>query len=86
MAVPRTATLKIVKRKEPFAMITIRIPPGDKACVEKVATENDATVTDVIMSALVQTGVIPGGEAKNKKPGEQTRWRKEGKARRCQAY
>lgn len=51
--------LKVIRRKEPFAMITLRVFAGDKKRIEQVATANEATVTDVIISALVQTGVIP---------------------------
>ena len=51
--------LKVIRRKEPFAMISLRIDPDDKARIEKCAAENQATVTDIVISALVQTGVIP---------------------------
>lgn len=57
------AKLRIVRRKEPFAMITLRIAPEDKSRIEKVAAENEATVTDVVISALIQTGVLPDDSA-----------------------
>ena len=53
------ARLKLIRRKEPFAMISLRVYAADKKMIEQVATANEATVTDVIISALVQTGVIP---------------------------
>ena len=51
--------LKVVRRKEPFAMISLRIDPASKACIENAAAENKATMTDIVLSALIQVGVIP---------------------------
>ena len=50
--------LKVVRRKEPFAMISIRASVEEKRQIESVATANGATVTDVIFSALRQCGVL----------------------------
>ena len=51
-------SLKVTRRKEPFAMISIRASVEEKRQIESVATANGATVTDVIFSALRQCGVL----------------------------
>ena len=59
MGMTQQQQLRVIRRKEPFAMITLRVAPEDKARIEKVAAENEATVTDIVISALIQTGVLP---------------------------
>ena len=52
-------TLRIVKREVPSRMRAFRLMPTEDQMLEDFAREHSASVSDVVISALRQTGVLP---------------------------
>ena len=50
--------LKIVKRERPDRINGFRLTPSQDDQLKRFAQEHGATVSDIIISALKQTGVI----------------------------
>ena len=55
-------TLRIVKREVPSRMRAFRLMPNEDKMLEDFAREHSASVSDVVISALRQTGVLPAVE------------------------
>ena len=53
------AELRIVKREVPSRMRAFRLMPTEDKMLEDFAREHSASVSDVVISALRQTGVLP---------------------------
>ena len=56
------AELRIVKREVPSRMRAFRLMPNEDKMLEDFAREHSASVSDVVISALRQTGVLPAVE------------------------
>ena len=54
--------LRIVKREVPSRMRAFRLMPVEDKMLEDFAREHSASVSDVVISALRQTGVLPAVE------------------------
>lgn len=54
--------LRIVKREIPSRMRGFRLRPNEDKMLEDYARAHGATVSDVMISALRQTGVLPAVE------------------------
>ena len=52
-------TLRIVKREVPSRMRAFRLMPTEDQMLEDYARTHEATVSDIVISALRQTGVLP---------------------------
>lgn len=50
--------LKVVPRKRPNAFMTFRITEEEDARIRAFAKSQNATISDVVLSALAQCGVI----------------------------
>ena len=55
-------TLRIVRREVPARMRSFRLMPVEDKMLEDFAREHSASVSDVVISALRQTGVLPAVE------------------------
>jgi hypothetical protein len=53
------AELRIVKREVPSRMRAFRLMPNEDRMLEDYARTHEATVSDIVISALRQTGVLP---------------------------
>jgi hypothetical protein len=53
------AELRIVKREVPSRMRAFRLMPTEDRMLEDYARTHEATVSDIVISALRQTGVLP---------------------------
>lgn len=53
------AELRIVKREVPSRMRAFRLMPTEDQMLEDYARTHEATVSDIVISALRQTGVLP---------------------------
>ena len=53
------AELRIVKREAPSRMRAFRLMPNEDRMLEDYARTHEATVSDIVISALRQTGVLP---------------------------
>ena len=55
-------TLRIVRREVPARMRSFRLMPVEDKMLEDFARTHEATVSDIVISALRQTGVLPAVE------------------------
>ena len=52
-------TLRIVRREVPARVRAFRLMPNEDKMLEDYARTHEATVSDIVISALRQTGVLP---------------------------